>query len=154
MTSEEFKVLYNRDLRKLHAEVEQYASDELLWKVLPGTINSAGNLTQHLIGNLRTYIGLALGGHPYVRNRNSEFADRLFTQTTLLNELVSLQQIVSDSIGKLTPQKLVSEYPRSVLDMFPEQSISFMLTHILAHLSYHLGQINYHRRWITASGDK
>ncbi|WP_138476321.1 DUF1572 family protein [Dyadobacter bucti] len=149
MTSEEFQTLYSRDLKKLHAEIAQYASDDQLWKVLPGTINSGGNLCQHLIGNLRTYVGLALGNFPYIRNRDSEFADRIFTQTELLEQIVLLQQIVADSIAKMTPEALVSDYPRSVLDMFPQQTISFILTHILAHLSYHSGQINYHRRWIT-----
>jgi hypothetical protein len=149
MSKDVFITLYARDLKKLRAEIQQYPSEESMWVQLPGTVNTGGNLGQHLIGNLRTYVGLTLGGFTYVRNRDAEFNDRIFTQNQLLDELDILAQIVSDTLGNLTSEQLHSEFPRDVLDMFPEQNVSLILTHLLAHLSYHTGQINYHRRWVS-----
>ncbi|MCE7072374.1 DUF1572 domain-containing protein [Dyadobacter sp. CY327] len=149
MKTEILVQLFERDLKKLRDEIQQYPSDDSLWVRLPGTINTGGNLCQHLIGNLRTYVGLALGQVHYVRNRDAEFTERLFTQTELLVELDELLPIVVKSVDSLSDAQLDAEYPRNVLDMFANQTIALVLTHLLTHLSYHLGQINYHRRWIS-----
>lgn len=149
MNKDTFITLYSRDIKKLRAEMEGYASENAMWAQLPGTTNSAGNLCQHLIGNLRTFVGLALGGYAYTRNREAEFGSRNFSKQQLLAELDQLHDIVIATLETLDDERMHSEYPRQVLDMFPEQSIGLVLTHLVAHLSYHLGQINYHRRWIT-----
>ena len=149
MNRNEFKKLFARELLKLRNEVSTYRSDDEMWLVLPGTINPGGNLVQHLIGNLRTYIGLALGGVPYIRNRDAEFGERLYTQAKLLEEIVQLDQIISNTIGKLSEEDLQNEYPHDVLTIFPEQSINIVLTHLLMHLTWHNGQINYHRRFVS-----
>lgn len=151
MENEIIVQLFERDLKKLRDEIEKYPSEESLWVRLPGTINTGGNLCQHLIGNLRTYVGLTLGNVHYVRNRDAEFAERLFTKTELIAELHKLLPIVLKSVSELSEAQLGSEYPRNVLDMFPNQTKELVLTHLLTHLSYHLGQINYHRRWISAA---
>ena len=84
MKLSEFAFLYQRDLNRLKKEISDYLTEEAMWVKLPGTINSGGNICQHLIGNLRTYIGLEIGGFPYVRDRESEFNLRLFTKSELL----------------------------------------------------------------------
>jgi hypothetical protein len=149
MNREAFLTLFTRDLKKLRVEIEMYPSEESLWVPLPGTINTGGNLCQHLIGNLRTYIGLTLGGVAYVRNRDAEFADRTFSKEQLLEQIDLLLQIIPETLEKLNELEMQSDYPRDVLDMFPEQHVSLILQHLLAHLSYHMGQINYHRRWVS-----
>jgi hypothetical protein len=141
--------LFTRDLEKLRSEVASYPDEESLWVPLPGTTNSGGNLTQHLIGNLRTYVGLALGNHAYVRDREAEFTRRTFTKVQLLAELGDLLPVVQDTVSNLSDDQLSGDYPRNALDMFPEQSFALILQHLLTHLSYHLGQINYHRRWVS-----
>ena len=147
MNNIEYVKLFNRELNKLRNEIAGYSQEDKMWIVLPGTINSGGNLAQHLIGNLRTYIGLTLGNEPYIRNRVAEFGERLFTQESLLTEIDILQEIVHSTIEKLSDEELQKEYSHEVLTIFPEQSVSFVLTHLLMHLSYHTGQINYHRRF-------
>ena len=149
MTSQIFISLFGRDIKKLRKEIEQYHSENALWVKLPGTINPGGNLCQHLIGNLRTYVGRTLGGHAYVRDRDAEFNQKTFTQTQMLAELDELREIVTGTLEALDEQKMDEEYPREVLDMFPEQTVRLVLTHLLAHLSWHLGHLNYHRRWVT-----
>ena len=44
----------------------------------------------------------------------------------------------------LTPDELLKEYPVLVLD--EATSTEYLLVHVLGHLAYHLGQINYNRR--------
>ncbi|MCE7068511.1 DUF1572 family protein [Dyadobacter sp. CY326] len=151
MENEIIVQLFERDLKKLRDEIENYPSEDSLWVQLPGTINSGGNLCQHLIGNLRTYVGLALGNVPYVRNRDAEFAARYFTQPELVSEVENLSAIVVKSIRDLSQEQLQAAFPRNVLDMFAEQTTALVLVHLLTHLSYHLGQINYHRRWVSAA---
>lgn len=150
MNNKEFVILYNRELEKLKNEVSSYRNDHEMWVVLPGTINSGGNLVQHLIGNLRTYIGLNLGNVPYMRNRDAEFGKRLFTRDNLLAELDILHPIIETAIIDLSDEDLKREYPDEVLAMFPKQNVSIILTHLLIHLDYHIGQINYHRRFASS----
>lgn len=151
ITNQEFATLYSRELNKLVNEVKAYGAEDDMWIVLPGTINSGGSLVQHLIGNLRTYIGLTLGKTPYVRDRDAEFTKRLFTKDHLISELQLLDSIINATLNGLSEQDLRNEYPHHVLSLFPEQTVKMILLHLLNHLGYHLGQINYHRRFVSQS---
>ena len=142
----EFIFLYQRDLNRLKKEISDYLTEEAMWVKLPGTINSGGNICQHLIGNLRTYIGLEIGGFPYVRDRESEFNLRLFTKSELLEEINFLLKIIPESILKMSEKELMDEYPHEVVEINSEQSYEFILMHLYQHLAWHTGQINYHRR--------
>lgn len=139
--------LYTRDINRLTEEVKSYQDEEALWKVLPGTTNSAGNLVQHLIGNLKTYIGNPFGNIGYERNREAEFSARLFTREEFIATLEELLGIISFSLSKIPSEAMDATYPREILIMHPDQTIEFILVHLSAHLSYHLGQINYQRRY-------
>ena len=150
MNSNEFTRLFSREFLKLRNEVAGYRSDDEMWLVLPGTINSGGNLVQHLIGNLRTYIGLTLGDVAYVRNREAEFGERLFTKEKLLEEIDLLNQIISKTLEKLPREIFQNEYPHDILTIFPEQNIGMVLIHLLMHLTWHNGQINHHRRFVAS----
>ncbi|GLU52338.1 DUF1572 family protein [Dyadobacter frigoris] len=146
MNKADYIFLYQRDLKKLRAEIFAYHEEDLLWIKLPGTLNSGGNLSQHLIGNLRTYIGLTLGHFPYVRDREAEFSSRLFSKSQLLEELDFLLEIIPESLMKLTESRFSEEYPHDILSISESQSVGLVLTHLSMHLAYHTGQINYHRR--------
>lgn len=150
MNKSDYVFLYQRDLKKLKAELSAYEDEELLWIKIPGTINSGGNICQHLIGNLRTYIGLEHGKVPYIRNREAEFSARLFSKSELLEELDFLLEIIPESITKLSEDQLDEEYPPAVLTISEPQSIGLVLTHLAMHLAYHTGQINYHRRIVNS----
>ncbi len=52
--------------------------------------------------------------------------------------------VVNTSLDKLTADDLENNYPVIVFEK--EMSTEFFLVHLSAHLSYHLRQINYHRR--------
>ncbi len=65
MKLEELNLLFQRDLTKLEQELLSYSSEHSIWLIDHQIANSAGNLALHLIGNLRHFVGLDLGGFPY-----------------------------------------------------------------------------------------
>ena len=146
MNKEDYIFLYQRDLKKLKAEIIAYSDEDSLWIKIPGTLNSGGNLCQHLIGNLRTYIGLELGHFPYIRDREAEFSSRLFSQSHLIKEVEYLLEIIPESLSQISDEALSTEYSQKILSIAESQSVGLVLTHLSMHLAYHTGQINYHRR--------
>ena len=106
--------------------------------------NSAGNLCLHLIGNLNTYIGKEIGRTGYIRNRELEFSLTDVPKAELLKKVDETILIVKSSLDNLTQEELLKEYPIMVFDT--ATSTEYLLVHLSTHLTYHLGQINYHRR--------
>lgn len=144
MNLKELNQLFQRDLEKLGDELKSYSNEESLWVVDKGIANSAGNLTLHIFGNLRHFIGFDFGGIAYLRNREREFGVKGETRELLLEELEDVKKIVANSILGLNPSRLGD---KSLHDFFGHgMSIGFFLIHLYGHFNYHLGQINYHRR--------
>ena len=141
---EAFRQLFVRDLKKLKIEIESYKSEQNIWKVDGQIANTAGNLCLHLVGNLNTYIGKELGGTGYVRNRDLEFSQKDVPQKELIQKVEQTIEVVDQSLAKLNDDILQKEYPLLVYET--KSTTGFMLGSLLAHLGYHLGQINYHRR--------
>ena len=121
-----------------------YKNKENLWKVEKQIANSAGNLCLHLIGNLNTYIGIEIGKTNYVRDRELEFSLKNISKEELIDNIEKLKIIIAASLNKLTLEQLEKEYP--VLVFENKTSTGYFLIHLATHLTYHLGQINYHRR--------
>jgi uncharacterized damage-inducible protein DinB len=144
MLIETLKLLFKRDLEKLKTEIEKYQNDENLWRIEKSIANSAGNLCLHLIGNLNTYIGAEFGKTNYIRRRNLEFSLKNIPKTELLQQIDNTIKVVELSLDKLTDAEIKEEYPLLVFEK--KTTTEFMLVHLTTHLSYHLGQINYHRR--------
>ena len=144
MLIETLKALFNRDLTRLQNEIELYKNEENLWKVEKQIANSAGNLCLHLIGNLNTYIGAEIGKTNYVRHRELEFSLKNISKEELIDNIEKLKIIIAASLDKLTVEQLEKEYP--VLVFENKTSTGYFLIHLATHLTYHLGQINYHRR--------
>jgi uncharacterized damage-inducible protein DinB len=98
----------------------------------------------HLLGNLQHYIGLQIGGFAYTRNRPLEFSDKN-VPITVINELIEHTiQVVTAALKNMPESSLDTDYPENVLG--ESMTHEYFLLHLLAHLNYHLGQINYHRR--------
>jgi uncharacterized damage-inducible protein DinB len=136
--------ILDRDLNKLEGEIRLYPSEESIWKTAGQINNSAGNLCLHLCGNLQHYIGAVLGKTGYIRNRNNEFAAKGIVQSELVAEIQRTRNSVKSTLEKLSTPVLQQEYPEKVFDY--SMTTSYFLIHLSAHLGYHLGQINYHRR--------
>ncbi|MEO6230101.1 MAG: DinB family protein [Ferruginibacter sp.] len=136
--------LFNRDLNKLKVEIESYSDEKLLWKVDKEITNSAGNLCLHLVGNLNTFIGKELGGTGYERNRPLEFSLKDVPRIELVKMIEDTALMVETTLTKLSEKQLDEIYPTEVFAK--EMTTGYFLIHLAMHLSYHLGQINYHRR--------
>jgi uncharacterized damage-inducible protein DinB len=144
MLTNTLKTLYARDLAKLKQELELYNSEENIWRIDKTILNSAGNLCLHLIGNLNTYIGAELGHTGYVRNRPKEFSLKNIPLHELTSQIEQTIQVIETTLSSLTEDQLQSEYPQVVLG--DKTTTEYFLVHLAMHLSYHLGQVNYHRR--------
>jgi uncharacterized damage-inducible protein DinB len=140
------QLLFTRDLKRLRSEIESYKKEENIWKVERSIANSAGNLCLHLVGNLNTYIGKEIGKTSYVRNREAEFSIKNVPRTELLHKIDDTIRVVNQSLDNLDENALAAEFPILVFD--DKTSTEYLLVHLATHLTYHLGQINYHRRLI------
>ena len=138
------KTIFHRDLVKLGKEIEAYEHEEKIWHIEKGIANSAGNLCLHLVGNLNAYIGAELGKAGYVRQRELEFSLKGIPQKELLEKIDATIIVVDKILDTLTDAQLQDEYPQLVYT--EKTTTGFFLVSLIAHLSYHLGQINYHRR--------
>jgi hypothetical protein len=144
MLTESLIPIFERDLVKLETEIAAYETDEQLWTVRGEIKNSGGNLALHLIGNLNHFIGSILGETGYVRNRDAEFDTKRGTRGEIIEMIKNTTPVVSSALGKLTAEALVKDFPVQKHD--ETRRVDFMLLHLYGHFSYHLGQINYHRR--------
>ena len=135
---------YEKDLSKLLEEVNLFQNEENLWKTTGNVKNSSGNLVLHLVGGLNHYVGATLAHNGYVRNRDQEFAQKGVPRTELVSRIEKLIPLVKDTVGSLSQKDLEAEFP--IFFDKPKTTTAYVLTRMLAHLGYHLGQINYLRR--------
>ncbi|MEO7458312.1 MAG: DUF664 domain-containing protein [Gemmatimonadaceae bacterium] len=142
-----------RDLGAMRRTVEAYPDDASLWKPLGGAPNAGGTLVQHCCGNVQAYIGAALGNTGYVRDRDAEFSQREATRAQLVKKLGATMVAV---------ERALDTYPADDASMsaaFPQKvgghslKVETFLVHLTAHLAYHLGQLDYHRRGVTGSSE-
>jgi len=133
-----------RDLTKIQAELGLYEDEKLIWKTTDSILNSAGNLALHIAGNLQHFIGSVLGDNGYVRQRELEFSSKDIPVREVIEELDRTKMAVSSTLDKLNEQDLSKSFPVNVFGH--EMTTELFLLHLLSHTSYHLGQINYHRR--------
>ncbi|HEX2191081.1 MAG TPA: DUF664 domain-containing protein [Longimicrobiaceae bacterium] len=152
MWTEPFQAIFTRELQTLGREVEAYPDDPSLWRTLPGAPNSGGTLVLHVTGTLRHYIGRVLGHSGYVRDRAAEFGTVGLTRAQLLSQVeatlvevrAGLARLGSDPDGYLTLR----------VDDAPAAYLYEILMHLLSHLAYHLGQLDYHRRMVTGESGR
>lgn len=149
-TAQAIGAMIIRELTSLKAELEAYSVEADIWRVVPGISNSAGNLALHLAGNLQHFIGAVLGGSGYVRNRDAEFSSRGVPRGELTGLIDTTIAVVDRTLKGLEDATLAAEYPEPVARM--RLNTQDFLTHLAGHLAYHLGQVDYHRRMVTASG--
>lgn len=146
----DLSILFVRDLDTLKREVELYPDDESLWVERTGLPNTGGALVQHLIGNLRHFIGATLGQTGYVRQRDLEFSSRGASRATLLDGIAAARQDVETTLERLPLSELDLPFPLQIGGH--DVRLGLWLMHLSTHLAFHLGQIDYHRRAVT--GDR
>ena len=138
--------LFARDLLKLKEEINLYTDESKLWIVAGGISNSAGNLCLHLLGNLNHFIGAVLGKTGYVRHRDEEFTLKDIPRADLNAQIDATIAVVNSTLNNMSEADFEQDYPEAKREEI--RKMDAMMLHLFGHLSYHLGQVNYHRRLI------
>src|SRR6185436_8970188 len=92
--------LFERELTKLKEEINLYTDEAHLWLIKGNISNSAGNLSLHLIGNLKHFIGAILGNTGYVRQRDNEFALKNIPRSELINAINETITIINKALAE------------------------------------------------------
>src|SRR5260370_15993596 len=82
-------------------------TDEQIWWRPNETSNSVGNLVIHLAGSLNLYLNCNVGGFPYERHRDAEFAERRqIPRAELLAQFDGMVTTAEKTFDSLTPEGL------------------------------------------------
>jgi uncharacterized damage-inducible protein DinB len=150
MVAEFAAEIFERELNKLIEEIKLYPNEETIWKTTDGIKNSGGNLCLHICGNLQHFIGHVIGNTGYVRNRDKEFSVTNIPSPELVKEVQKTIQAVVSTLQSAPEINLEEEYTALPAHILGKEKLTkgFFLMHLVSHTSYHIGQINYHRRMI------
>ena len=132
---------FNRYLNQLSKEIKAYTNEADLWKVQGAISNSGGNLCVHLLGNLNHFIGAVIGKTGYVRKRDEEFSIKEVPREEMLVQIEETKRMLAVVLEKAD---LDAPFPPVFYN--EEGTTRYFLYRFMAHLAYHVGQINYHRR--------
>jgi hypothetical protein len=134
---------YERDICKLIEELNLFRAEENLWRTQGSVKNSSGNLALHIIGGTNYLIGTTLAKTGYVRDRDLEFIRKGVARKELVAQLAELIPMINKTMNMVN---LDAEYPL-IFDN-EKRSNGYVLLQLLLHLNYHLGQVNYLRRFL------
>ena len=148
MLQQTFSQLFEKEINTLYNEISLYESEEAIWRTSGQISNSAGNLCLHLIGNLNHFIGTVMGNTGYIRVRDLEFSDKNVPKAKLLADVEATREMVKNTFAKMQTLELEQDFPLTLGDK--QYTNAYMLMHLLTHLGYHTGQINYHKRLLGA----
>ncbi|MGE3510093.1 MAG: DinB family protein [Vicinamibacterales bacterium] len=136
-----------RELEAFERELALCPDERVVWCVAPGITNAIGTLVLHVCGNLQYFVGARLGGSGYVRNREAEFARTGVAREALVAELRRTRNVVATTLARVTEEQLSQPFPEPVGGA--TLTTGLFLTHLAAHLAFHLGQAGYLRRLLT-----
>jgi len=139
-----------RELRTLKREVNAYPDEAVLWHKTPEIPNSAGNLVLHLAGNIQHFIGAELGHNSYQRDRGAEFGRTSVPRAELQQEIDKAITAVDRAFSGQAAAQLDELFPSTIAGLTLTRGEA--MVHLTAHLAYHLGQVDYHRRLVAHNG--
>jgi uncharacterized damage-inducible protein DinB len=147
MNAATLELLITRELRAFRRELDAYPDDASVWRVIPGVPNTGGTLALHVAGNIQHFIGAIVGRDGYVRDRDAEFARRDVPRAELIAGLDAAIRAVERTFSSASDDLMQGAYPEPIATR--TVAAADFLVHLVAHLAYHLGQIDYHRRAVT-----
>ncbi|MDH5588729.1 MAG: DinB family protein [Gemmatimonadota bacterium] len=142
----DFQYLFDRDLGRLAEELEAYPDDAEIWRVAGSIKNSAGTLALHMVGNLMHFVGAVLGETGYVRDREAEFGDRDVPRAELLRRIGECRAVLADVLPALSDTAFREDFPGKLPAQLEGATTHRFLLHLSGHFTWHLGQVDYHRR--------
>jgi hypothetical protein len=149
MLSTTVAAMLSRELRTFQRELEAYPDESLIWQSHPALPNAGGTLALHAAGNLLHFFGAVYGDTGYVRDRDAEFARRGVPRAELVRQLGEAIDVVQRTCARMTDEQWDEWYPLPVAKC-RLRTREFLL-HLVSHLAYHLGQLDYHRRVVTGN---
>lgn len=138
-----------RDLDALGRELDAYPDEQMPWQRPPGAPNSTGHLLLHCCGNLRHFLGATLGATGYQRDRHAEFTRTPISRAELHQELAVTRREVDATLRALDAAAVTAPYPSLLGGV--ALPVGAVLVQLATHLSYHLGQVDFHRRLLTGN---
>jgi uncharacterized damage-inducible protein DinB len=120
--------------------------DERAWARGGSNENAIGNIVLHLCGNVRQWIVAGVGGAPYVRQRDAEFAARegpgarelaAQLEATVLDATAVLEEL---GVSRLAERVQIQGYDITVLEA---------VYHVVEHFAQHTGQIIFATKALT-----
>ncbi|WP_276371369.1 DinB family protein [Chryseolinea sp. H1M3-3] len=136
--------ILNRDLNKVIQEIESYKNENHIWSLAGNIGNTGGNLALHIAGAINHFIGAVLGRNGYVRERDKEFSEKNITRDEILSKVKSAIETIHQVLPVISLEILEDEFPEKPGGK--SMTTGFFMIHLVSHINYHLGQINYHRR--------
>ncbi|MEP7037647.1 MAG: DUF1572 family protein, partial [Acidobacteriota bacterium] len=80
------------------------------------------------------------------RKRDEEFSTQNISRNELIERVKNTIEVVKNTINKLSDEDFEKTYP--LQNSGESTKTNLEILKILTHFSYHLGQINYHRRML------
>lgn len=118
---------------QIRAAVAQLSEEQIWWRPNEQS-NSVGNLVLHLTGSLNHYINRQIGGIPYDRNREAEFAERKrIPRDELMAHFDDMVAKAKTTFDNLTLERLGDPSPEPRMSTVVAEDIVGVVTHISAH---------------------
>jgi uncharacterized damage-inducible protein DinB len=136
--------ILDRDLNKVIQELESYQQEGNLWHLAGMINNTGGNLALHISGAINHFIGAVLGKNGYVRKRDEEFSQKNTSRVEVVRQVKLAIHTLHQVLPGVSNAELEKEFPETLGGV--TMTTGHFLIHLVSHISYHLGQINYHRR--------
>ena len=121
-------------------------TEEQIWARGAEHENAIGNLVLHLCGNVRQWILMGVGKHPFDRDRDAEFNAR--GHGTIAELSLKLRDTVEQARNVMALQTADSLPLRTTVQGY-EGSYLDCIFHVLLHFSEHTGQIQYITKTLT-----
>lgn len=114
-------------------------SEESIWRRPRIGVNSIGNLCLHLAGNESHYVGHAIGGTGYARDRPSEFTTE---EGVSAAELVARLRDAREATRAVLSGLSLEDLNRAVEADHPSRpTVLRLLLHVVEHYAYRTGPV-------------
>ncbi len=118
---------------QIRAAVAQLTDEQIWWRPNEQS-NSVGNLVLHLTGSLNHYVNRQIGGIPFERHRDAEFAERKrIPRDELMAGFDEMVANAEKTFASLTPDRLGQASPEPKMSSILAEDIVGVVTHISAH---------------------
>ncbi len=118
---------------QIRAAVDQLTDEQIWWRPNEQS-NSVGNLILHLTGSLNHYINRQIGGIPFERDRDAEFAERKeIPRQELMARFDEMIAKAKTTFDNLSLERLGDASPEPRMSTVIAEDIVGVATHIAAH---------------------